>query len=143
MPFKDKEKERAWRRKYWAERPKQRKAITARFYAKHREEILGYMKEYTKRPEVIERRKKYYLENRTEILANNKKNKMLKNYEQKTSQSVWKRRKAGRDFMRRKRNGISIQRTENGYFWKSGKISNGPFNYLKEAIKDAEEAFLL
>lgn len=143
MPFKDPEKEREWRRKYVAEHPEQRKATIDRYRERHHDKILEYGREYTKRPEVIERRKKYYLENRTEILANNKKNKMLKNYEQKTSRSVWKRRKAGRDFMRRKRNGISIQRTENGYFWKSGKISNGPFNYLKEAIKDAEKAFLL
>ena len=28
-------------------------------------------------------------------------------------------------------------------YWKSGKISNGPFNYRNEAIKDAEKAFLL
>ena len=141
MPFKDPEKERAWRRKYWAERPERRKAIMDRYRAKHREKILAYGKEYTKRPEVIEIRKQYYLERREEMLANSKANHIMKGYEQKESQARWKRRKSGRDYMRRKRNGISIQRNENGYFWKAGKISNGPFTYRKEAIKDAERAF--
>lgn len=140
MPFKDPEKEREWRRKYWAARPAQRKAKAKRYYYKHREKILAYGKEYTKRPEVIEQRKAYYLEHREDILANSKKNHFLKGYK-RTKQTVWKRRKSVRDCMRRKRNGISIQRNENGYFWKSGKISNGPFTYRKEAIKDAEMAF--
>lgn len=141
MPFKDPEKEREWRRKYWLARPKQRKAIVDRYRAKHREKILAYQKEYSKRPEVIARRKKYYLEHREEMLANSKCNYIIKGYT-RTKQTICKRRKSKRDYMRRKINGISVQRTENGYFWKSGKISNGPFNYLKEAIKDAERAFL-
>lgn len=142
MPFKDPEKEREWRRKYVAAHPEQRKATIERYKERHHDKILAYGKEYTKRPEVIERRKAYYLENRTEMLANSKRNKMMKGYKT-TKQTAWKRRKSSRDSARRKRCGITIQRNEVGYFWKSGKISNGPFNYRNEAIKDAEKAFLL
>lgn len=142
MPFKDPEKEREWRRKYVAAHHEQRKATQDRYRERHHDKILAYGKEYTKRPDVIERRRAYYLENRTEMLANSKRNKMMKGYKP-TKQTVWKRRKSSRDSARRKRCGICIQRNERGYFWKSGKISNGPFNYMKEAIKDAEKAFLL
>ncbi len=142
MPFKDPEKERAWRKAYWAARPQQRKAIVDRYRVKHREKILAYAKEYSHRPAVIERRKEYYLENREERLKNNKLNYLLKKYEH-AKQSVFKRRKYSREYARRKRCGIEIERNENGYFWKAGKIGNGPFVYRKEAIKDAECAFLL
>lgn len=140
MPFKDPEKEREWRKKYVAAHPEQRKATIERYKELHHDKILEYGREYSKRPDVIARRKAYYLENRTEMLAQSKKNHFLKGYET-TKQTVWKRRKSSRDSARRKRCGITIQRNESGYFWKSGKISNGPFNYRKEAIKDAEKAF--
>lgn len=139
MPFKDPEKEREWRRKYVAAHPEQRKETVDRWRAKNREKILAYGREYTKRPEVIERRKEYYLEHRTEHLLNAKRNRAMKKYECERP-SVWKRRKSSRDSARRKRLGIAIQRVESGYFWKAGKISNGPFNYRKEAVKDAERA---
>lgn len=142
MPFKDPEKEREWRRKYVAAHPEQLKQTQERYRATHREKIRAYCQEYNHRPEVIERRKAYYLEHREDMLANSKKNHFMKGYKP-TKQTIWKRRKSSRDSARRKRCGITIQRNEVGYFWKSGKISNGPFNYLKEAIKDAEKAFLL
>lgn len=142
MPYKDKEKERAWRKAYWAARPKQRKAIMDRYREKHHEKILDYMREYTKRPEVIQRRKEYYLEHREELLLNNKKNNMMKKYETENGPR-WKHRKASRKSARRKRCGIEIQRTPNGYFWKAGILSNGPFDYRKQAVKDAERAFCL
>lgn len=142
MPFKDPEKEREWRRKYIAEHPEQRRKIYARYKEKNREKILAYGREYTKRPEVIEKRKKYYLEHREEILLNAKRNRMMKKYES-AKLPRWKHRKISRNSARRKRCGISIQREAIGYFWKAGMLSNGPFNYRCEAIKDAEMAFLL
>lgn len=142
MPFKDPEKEREWRRKYVAAHPEQRKATQDRYRERHRDKILEYGREYTKRPEVIARRKEYYLEHREDHLLNAKRNRAMKGYKFKR-QTVWKHRKSSRDSARRKRCGITIQRNITGYFWKAGKISNGPFDYLKEAIKDAEKAFLL
>ena len=142
MPFKDKEKERAWRKAYWAARPKQRKAIVDRWRAKNREKLLAYQKEYTKRPEVIAKRKEYYLEHREEHLLSSKLNHIMKGYKSE-KMPCWKHRKASRKSARRKRCGIEIQRTPNGYFWKCGKISNGPFDYRKQAVKDAERAFCL
>ena len=142
MPFKDKSKENEYKRKYWAARPAQRKAIRDRWAAKHHDEILAYQREYTKRPEVKERRRKQYLEHREEYLLNAKRNRLMKRYEQKSVMSTWKRRKAGRDYARRKRLGIVIEMVQGSYFWKAGKISNGPFDYRKDAIKDAERAFL-
>lgn len=141
MPFKDPEKERAYRRKYRAAHPEQRKAITARYKAKHYEEILAYSREYNKRPEVIEKRKEYYLEHREQMLLDAKRNRLMKRYKN-PKLTVTKRRKSSRESARRKRLGIVFQRTEEGYFWKSGKIFNGPFNYKKEAIKDAMRAFV-
>lgn len=142
MPFKDKEKERAWRKAYWAARPKQRKAIMDRWRAKNREKLLAYQKEYTKRPEVIEKRAKDYLEHREERLLNAKKNRLMKGYNN-PPYPVGKKRKSSRDCARRKRLGIEIERTPSGYFWKAGILSNGPFDYRKDAVKDAERAFLL
>lgn len=140
MPFKDPAKEREWRMKYRAEHPEQRKQTQERYRATHREKIRAYCREYNQRPEVIQRRKEYYLEHREEHLLNSKRNRLMKQYEQEAVPK-WKHRKSSRDCARRKRLGIEIQRTQSGYFWKSGKISNGPFNYLREALKDAEKAF--
>ena len=142
MPFKDRAKENEYKRKYWAAHPAQRKAIMDRWRAKNREKILAYGREYNKRPEVIERRRKQYLEHREEMLLNAKRNRLMKRYEQKCSLSTRERRKIGRNSMRRKRLGIVIEMVQGSYFWKAGKISNGPFDYRKDAIKDAERAFL-
>lgn len=142
MPFKDKAKENEYKRKYWGAHPAQRKAIMDRWRAKNREKILAYGREYNKRPEVIERRRKQYLEHREQMLLNAKRNRLMKRYEYKYSLSTRELRKIGRNSMRRKRLGIVIEMVQGSYFWKAGKISNGPFDYRNDAIKDAERAFL-
>lgn len=141
MPFKDPEKEKAWRIKYKAEHPDRLKAAQDKYRAKNRKKRNAYMKEYLRRPEVREKQRQYYLEHREELLRTNKKNRFMKKYEQQQKSSRWKHCESSRNSYRRKKLGIIIQRAVSGYFWKCGRISNGPFNYRAEAIKDAEEAF--
>lgn len=124
-------------------REKYRKCILAaktRYRKRHKEKLTAISREYIKRPEVKERLKEYYLANREKILEYSKKNKALGKYKTKPLDK-FKSREASRKCAARKRMGIDIFRTEEGYFWKAGKLNNGPFVYRKEAIKDAEEAF--
>lgn len=122
---------------------KYRKSILAaktRYRIKHKERLTAASREYIKRPEVKARFKKYYLANRERILEYSKRNKALGKSKPKPIDKN-KRREASRKHSARKRAGISFYRKDNYYYWKAGILSNGPFVYRKEAIKDAEEAF--
>lgn len=115
-------------------------AAKTRYRARNKEKVTAYSREYIKRPEVKARFKEYYLANREKILEYTRKNKALGKYKRKPTNKA-KGREASRKCAARKRMGIDIFRTEEGFFWKSGILNNGPFNYMREAIKDSEEAF--
>ena len=115
-------------------------AARARYRTRNKEKVTAYSREYIKRPEVKERLKEYYLANREKILEYSKKNKALGKYK-RTPIDKLKNREASKKCAARKRVGIDIFRTEEGFFWKAGILNNGPFNYRKEAIRDSEEAF--
>ncbi len=124
-------------------REKYRKSILAaktRYRIKHKERLTAASREYIKRPEVKARFKEYYLANREKILEYTRKNKALGKSKAKPIDKK-KRREACRKHSARKRAGISFYIKDNYYYWKAGILSNGPFVYRKEAIKDAEEAF--
>ena len=127
MPYKDIEKKRACARRY-AER--------------HREKMRAYAKEYNASPEGKAYHAEYYLQNREKMLKAAKENRLFKRYKDKP-RSVSSKRKSVRECARRIRCGIVIDRNEQGFFWKAGKLWNGYFAYKKEAIKDSERAFCL
>lgn len=106
---------------------------------KDKEKARAYAKAYYSRPEIAERYKKYYLEHREEKLKRNKIN--LFNKEYKSTPISRRHLTINRKCQRRRRNGIIFYHNEKGYFWRSGKLCGDYFNYKKEAIKDAEEAF--
>ena len=142
MPFKDKEKEREWRKAYREAHRDMYRAISKRWADKNKEKIKNYHKEYLARPEVIAHRKEYYLAHREEILKANKLNHILKRHKT-TPATASKHRTTSRKYARRRKAGIVIDRNEQGFFWKAGKLWNGYFTYKKEAIKDSEMAFCL
>lgn len=125
MPYKDIEKKRACARRY-AER--------------HREKMREYAKKYNASPKGKAYHAEYYLQNREKMLKAAKENRLFKRYKDKT-QSAISHRKSVRECARRIRCGIVIDRNEQGFFWKAGKLWNGYFKYKKEAIQDSERAF--
>ena len=108
----------------------------------HKQEIKEYMRSYARRPEVKARHARYYLEHREEMLRNSKINNSYGKYKRKPLDKK-KHREVSRRHAERKRLGIVVGREAKGYFWNAGKLWNGYFNYKKEAIKDAEEAFCI
>ena len=109
---------------------------------RQREKMRAYMKEYNARPEVKAYHAEYYLQNREKMLKAAKEYHFLKGYKNKP-RSASSKRKSVRECARRKRCGIVIDRNEQCFFWKAGKLWNGYFTYKKEAIKDSEKAFCL
>lgn len=97
-------------------------------------------KKYNSSPEGKAYHAEYYLKNREKLLKAAKENRLFKRYKDKPQIASY-HRKSVRECARRKRLGIVIDRNEQGFFWKAGKLWNGYFNYKKEAIKDSERAF--
>lgn len=142
MPYKDKEKERAWRKAYREKHKDKDRERNRRYREKNREKLRAWAREYNASPEGKAYRAEYYLKNRIELRKKDKANYILKGYKP-TKLPIKKQRESGRKYARRKRAGIEIDFNEQGFFWKAGKLWNGYFRYKKEAIKDSERAFCL
>jgi len=65
MPYRDKEKERAYKREWARNHPECGKDTLRKWRETHREHIRKYMREYQKRPEVKERRRRWKQEHPT------------------------------------------------------------------------------
>ena len=140
MPYKDKEKERAWHKAYRAAHIEEHRERNRKYRERNREKLRAWAREYNASPEGKAYLAEYYLKNRVELRKKDKENYILKGYKTAVT-NIKKQRETRRKYARRKRLGIVIDFNEQGFFWKAGKLWNGYFRYKKEAIKDSERAF--